>query len=433
MTNDHLSLVIDHSALAAVHFPRRRSGRHRHGQVLPHPVRDHRKARRAGLIGLEQHRPRHAVLRDPNDAEDARVGHGSAQTEKGRGVRESVLRGDAQQHDRIGTNGEMSRHARLPPHHPHPRGGAGPAGERDPATRNSRIESGRTAKCPATLVCPHITTSCAAGPAATLNATCRSTAPTDAMTVADPTRSPSVTPARAWPSASVAAVGGVTRALIPVNETVWRASTAPVESRTSKTTGRGSWLPAVPRWPPPETNADRVADATTAGGAGGGGGCRGATGAGGGVVRTGVARAIGGAPRVALLPLAVRRAQSSTAASMAGSAPMTLRSFLSRAVGSNVRQLRRTSCASSPDDMSAPDTSRPRSLLRTGAPPLPGSASVASNMPTRLMAAGTPSCRIGARPSRRTPTAPDRAPRAADRTMPSALSVRSAARGARSG
>src|SRR5258705_12301418 len=100
---------------------------------------------------------------------------------------------------------------------------------------------------------------------------------------------------------------------MPVNATVCRASGAPAESRTSNTRARGSCAPALPRWPPPDTNVEREAEtAEEAGGGGGGGG--GAGGAGcagrtaGGATWTVVTRLTGGGGGGGLRRAAPRRA-----------------------------------------------------------------------------------------------------------------------------
>src|SRR6266699_1775010 len=110
------------------------------------------------------------------------------------------------------------------------RSGVGFANASCAETRNTTLESGRIAKWPDRLDAPHNTTSCAAGPATTLNATCFSTTPIAAITVAEPTRSPNVTPTWTCPAASVAATAGWMRALTPVNVTACPESTAPAES-----------------------------------------------------------------------------------------------------------------------------------------------------------------------------------------------------------
>ncbi|PYO89040.1 MAG: hypothetical protein DMD58_10580 [Gemmatimonadetes bacterium] len=130
-------------------------------------------------------------------------------------------------------------------------------------TRNATTLSGRMTTCPVRLAVRHITISWAAGPAATLNATCFSTMPIAAMTVADPTRSPNVTPTRACPAASVAITTGWMLALIPVNVTASPESGVPAESRASNTSARGSCVPTLPRCPPPETKLLRSADTWT--------------------------------------------------------------------------------------------------------------------------------------------------------------------------
>src|SRR5438477_4613910 len=81
--------------LSATRWAGRSAGRHRHRQILPHSVRDHRETRRSGLVRLQNDRSRDAVLRDALDAEDARIGDRCAETEERRGIPEAILRAHA--------------------------------------------------------------------------------------------------------------------------------------------------------------------------------------------------------------------------------------------------------------------------------------------------------------------------------------------------